>query len=156
MSYTNPTSTIASESIGRNTFNFSCLQSDVDYENPLQIVDLKRVTKNPNFLCPPKTTESGAPAEESEDSYKFLMIFADKTIPMGKKRAWITQLEKIGTKKRDLLKKFKTSIAALQENEAMKELSGNPLPTLKPTLPPHPKTHSPSPPSNPTPITPKA
>jgi len=131
MSYTNPTSTAPAEPISRNTFNFNVLQSDVDYENPLQIVDLKRVTKNPNFLCPPKNTESGAPNTDSEDSYKFLMIFADKTIPMGKKRAWITQLEKIGTKKRDLLKKFKTSIVALQENEAMKELSESRLNLLK-------------------------
>ena len=124
MSYTNPTSTTPDQPISRNTFNFNVLQSEVDYENPLQIVDLKRVIKNPNFLCPPKNNESGCANPESEDSYKFLMIFADKTIPMGKKRAWITQLEKIGTKKRDLLKKFKTSIVALQENEAMKELSG--------------------------------
>ena len=125
MSTANQGNITTGDPISRNTFNFNVCQNDVDFENPLQIVDLKRVNRNPNLLYPSKNGELGNENEDSEDNWKFLMIFADKTIPMGKKKTWITQLEKIGTKKRDLLKKFKNSIVALQDNEAMKELSGN-------------------------------
>lgn len=110
----------------RRKFNFCNDDSQINYENAVQIVDVKKSNEfgrfgNSTFSKNLFTSNSDS------DTWKFLTVFVDDKVgTQGKKvRTWISDLIKLGSQKTDLLKKFKKSMASLQDNDAMKGLSGN-------------------------------
>ena len=108
-------------------FNFSGDDSEIDFDNPFQILDLKkadsfnnRLQITPSFL---KVSDSVNRPNSSSMNCKFLVMFGDKNNISAKKKTWISELDKLGNKKKDLLKKFTTHLESLKENESMRELS---------------------------------
>ena len=99
-------------------FNFLNEEDDVDLNNPVQILDLKKTNIQPKQLISSLNTNT-------QDTWKLCVLYPIKNSLTGaRKKIWINDFEKIRNRNGvNLLRKLKKTFIELTNNEAMMRLS---------------------------------
>lgn len=111
-------------------FNFH-QKENVDFSSVVQIIDIRKNSTRPLFGASSSNKKFENGEGNAEGDWKFNMILQDELPTCARKRVWTNELDKLGGKKRELLRKFKKSCDMLNDNETMRELSQNKLELIR-------------------------
>ena len=99
-------------------------KENIDFNEVVQIIDIRKEAKKPLLLN----------QNNDQVDWKFNLITEDKSVnPLNgnRKRVWTDEIDQLGNKKKEFLKKFKVSCKELQGNDIMMKVSKNKLDLLK-------------------------